>query len=123
MERWAALATGGALLFGGLALYWWGLRTLGAMFGAATGFGVRLYAAHRLVTHGPYAIIRHPMYLAVMMAFAGSVLVYRTWACLLYALLVAGLPVRARAEERALARQFGAEWEHYRQRVPGWIRG
>ena len=120
-ERWAALAAGGALLFGGMALYWWGFRTLGEMFGAASGFGVRLYATHRLVTNGPYAVIRHPMYLGVIMAFAGSILVYRTWACVLYALMVVGLPVRARAEDRALAGAFGEEWERYRRRVPGWV--
>jgi len=120
-ERWAALAAGSALLFGGLAVYWWGLRTMGEMFGAASGFGVRLYAAHHLITNGPFAIVRHPMYLGVMTAFAGGLLVYRTWAALAYALMVVGLPLRARKEEQALAGEFGDEWEVYRRRTPGWF--
>jgi protein-S-isoprenylcysteine O-methyltransferase Ste14 len=29
--------------------------------------------------------------------------------------------VRARREEAALAAEFGAEWEEYKRRVPGWF--
>lgn len=119
--RWTALILGGVPPFGGLALYWWGIRTLGEMFGAASGFGVRLCAAHRLVTSGPYGIVRHPMYVGVILAFIGALLVYRTWACAVYALMFVGLPIRAAREERALSAQFGDRWEEYRQRVPGWF--
>jgi protein-S-isoprenylcysteine O-methyltransferase Ste14 len=119
--RGLLLSIGAALFFAGLALYFWGLHTLGRMFGPSTGFGVRLHAAHRLVASGPYAHVRHPMYLAVIAAAQGSLLLYRTWATLCFAIIMFGLVVRARREERALAREFGQQWADYRARVPGWL--
>ncbi len=119
--RLAALASGSVLLFGGLALYLWGLRALGSMFGSASGLAARLYEDHRLVVTGPYAWIRHPMYLGVMAAFFGGLLLYRTWALALYAPLMLGLVIRARREEEALVAEFGDEWQRYRRRVPAWI--
>ena len=115
------LSVGGLLFFGGLVLYLWGLRSLGQMFGPSSGFGVRLHASHRLVTAGPYAHIRHPMYLAVIGAGIGSFLLYRTWAALCFAVIMLGLMVRARREEKVLAEEFGLEWKVYASRVPAWF--
>ena len=109
------------LLSAGCSLYLWGLRSLGSMFGPSSGFGVRLSAGHRLIDSGPYARVRHPMYLAVMIAALGSLLLYRTWATLAFAVLMLGLVVRSRREERVLAQEFGQEWREYAARVPAWI--
>ena len=115
------LSVGVLLFFGGLALYLWGMRSLGRLFGPSSGFGVRLQATHRLVTTGPYAHVRHPMYLAVFAAAIGSLLLYRTWATLGFAIIMFGLVVRARREESLLAQEFGAEWEAYASQVPPWL--
>jgi protein-S-isoprenylcysteine O-methyltransferase Ste14 len=119
--RLVAVLAGASLLLGGLSLYLWGLLTLGRMFGPSSGFGVRLHAAHRLVTTGPFGLIRHPMYLAVMTAAVGSLALYRTWATLCFAVTMLGLVLRARREERVLAEEFGAEWADYASRVPRWF--
>jgi len=119
--RLASLTLGALLYFPALGLYLWGLRTLGAMFGPSTGFGVRLAAGHRLITTGPFALVRHPMYLAVIAAGIGGLLLYRTWAMLAFAAAMFGLIVRARREEAALAAEFGATWEAYCRRVPPWL--
>ncbi len=115
------LLVGGLLFFGGLVLYLWGLRSLGQMFAPSSGFGVRLHVAHRLVTVGPYAHIRHPMYLAVVGAGIGSFFLYRTWAALCFAVMMFGLGVRAHREEKVLAEEFGLEWKDYAARVPAWF--
>ncbi len=94
---------------------------LGKMFGASSGFGVRLYANHRLITNGPYAVVRHPMYLAVIIAFLGGLLLFRTWTMLIFGLSMLGLGRRAQLEERILAAEFGEEWEVYKQAVPAWL--
>ena len=119
--RVACLAVGGAVYFSSLCLYIWGLRTLGANFNAASGFGVRLHQAHQLITHGPYAMIRHPMYLAVILAFWGGLLLYRSWTMLFFAVIMLGLLYRAAREDEALMQAFGAEWQNYKDRVLGWV--
>ena len=119
--RLLLLSVAAPLFFGGLALYLWGMRTLGPMFGPSSGFGVRLHAKHRLVATGPYAYVRHPMYLGVISTAIGSLLLYRTWASLGFAIIMFGLAVRARREEGVLAQEFGAEWEAYASHVPAWV--
>jgi len=112
---------GGVIFFASLILYVWGLRTLGSNFNASSGFGVRLHQEHQLITQGPYAYIRHPMYLAVILACWGGLLLYHTWTMLLFAVMMLGLLYRARKEEEALRLLFGEEWEVYKRHVPGWI--
>lgn len=115
------LALGSMLYFPGIALYLWGYRTLGRMFGISSGFGAALYQDHHLVRNGPYRVIRHPMYLAVILTAFGALLVFRTWTMALYAPLSLGVVVRARREERLLAEEFGEEWHAYSQEVNAWL--
>jgi len=115
------LVIGGLLYFPGIALYLWGYRTLGRMFGISSGFGATLYQDHKLVRVGPYRYVRHPMYLAVILAAFGALLIFRTWTMVLYAPLSLGIIVRARREERLLAEEFGEEWDVYRREVNGWF--
>ena len=119
--RLTADIAGALIFFSSLAIYVWGYRTLGAMFTASTSFGVRLMADPRLVTSGPYRFVRHPMYLAVILAGFGGLLLYRTWAMLVFALTMFGLTLRARREDQALAAELGDQWQEYIRQVPGWI--
>lgn len=115
------LVVGTPIFLGGLGLYLWGLRTLGRMFGPSSGFGVRLHAGHRLITSNPYAYVRHPMYLGVIAAAFGSLLIYRTWTMLAFSIMMLGTVFRAKREERILAQEFGAAWEAYASAVPAWL--
>ncbi|NJD60330.1 MAG: isoprenylcysteine carboxylmethyltransferase family protein [Anaerolineae bacterium] len=115
------LLLGAVLYFPSLLLYLWGMHTLGSNFNASSGFGVRLQQDHKLVTSGPFAYIRHPMYLGVILACWGGLLMYLTWTMLVYAIMMFGLIYRAHKEEAALFIEFGDTWEAYRQRVPGWV--
>jgi protein-S-isoprenylcysteine O-methyltransferase Ste14 len=112
---------GAVVFFASLSLYIWGLRTLGANFNASSGFGVRLNQAHKLVTTGPFAYVRHPMYMAVILAGWSGLALYRTWTMLLFAVIMLGLLFRGRREEEALAQVFGSQWEMYTRGVPGWF--
>jgi protein-S-isoprenylcysteine O-methyltransferase Ste14 len=58
--RATALALGVLLLFPGLALVLWGRFTLGEMYNVSSSMGAQLYADHRLITHGPFAIVATP---------------------------------------------------------------
>jgi protein-S-isoprenylcysteine O-methyltransferase Ste14 len=121
--RTLALAAGAPLYAAGLALVMWGRLALGDMFAASSSRGAPLFAEQRLVTHGPYARVRHPMYLGYMLAAVGGLLLYRTWTTLLLVPASLTLALRARREEAALAARFGAAWAAYVRRVPAWIPG
>jgi protein-S-isoprenylcysteine O-methyltransferase Ste14 len=79
--------------------------------------------ARRLVTSGPYALIRHPLYLGEMVALTGVAVQYLSaWALLLLALVWAFQLQRMTYEELVLSRVF-PEYEDYMTRkarlVPG----
>jgi protein-S-isoprenylcysteine O-methyltransferase Ste14 len=61
------------------------------------------------------------MYVGVIMASFGGLLIYRTWALVFAATTFLGLTVRAHREEQALAAEFGEQWDTYCQRVSAWI--
>jgi protein-S-isoprenylcysteine O-methyltransferase Ste14 len=115
--------TGALLYFPALTLYGWGLATLGAQFGVSGLLGAGLYEDHKLVTHGPFAFMRHPMYFGVLLAAAGALLIFHTWAMVLFAPMSLVVLGRARREESLLARHFGDEWAEYAKRVPMWLPG
>jgi protein-S-isoprenylcysteine O-methyltransferase Ste14 len=115
------LVAGTLLYFPGLALALWGRQTLGKMYFVSTGFGAQLYADHQLVTHGPFAMVRHPMYLGLITAALGSLLIYQTWTTVLFALFAPFLLRRARREEQALSAEFGEQWREYCKRVPAYF--
>ncbi len=119
--KFCLLLLGAALFFPSLLLYFWGMQTLGANFNASSGFGVRLQQTHQLVTTGPYSYVRHPMYLGVILACWGGLMMYLTWTMLVFAFMMLGLFYRAHKEEEALRIEFGETWDAYRQRVPGWL--
>lgn len=119
--RALALAIGTLLFFPGLGLALWGRLALGRFYFVSSGFGAPLYPNHQLITKGPFAIVRHPMYVGIFFAGLGGLLIYRTWTMVFIALNFLGLVVRARREEEALHEKFGQQWVDYCQRTPRWI--
>lgn len=79
--------------------------------------------AKRLVTTGPYAWTRNPLYLANLIAFAGFVILCELPWFAAGSLLVLGAAFHAiaRYEEGILASSFGAEFDDYSARVPMWF--
>jgi protein-S-isoprenylcysteine O-methyltransferase Ste14 len=116
-----ALLLGVAMFFPGVCLYFWGAVTLGEMFNASSPFGVQLDEDHVLVTSGPFANLRHPLYLGLMLTAFGGCLIYRTWTYVFVSCCALGLLFRARTEELALSDEFGEQWEVYCQHVPAWF--
>jgi protein-S-isoprenylcysteine O-methyltransferase Ste14 len=121
IQRIIVLVIGSLLYFPGIALYLWGYWTLGRMFGISSGFGATLYQDHQFIRSGPYRYVRHPMYLAVILAAFGALSIFRTWAMVLFSVSSLVVIFCARQEEQLLAEEFGEEWERYRQEVNGWI--
>ena len=77
----------------------------------------------RLVVQGLHHYVRNPMYIGVATIVLGQAVLFRSWHVLEY-LAVVLLIVQFFIlfyEEPTLARQFGAEYEEYKRRVPRWI--
>ena len=76
----------------------------------------------RLVTTGPFALCRNPMYLGHLIFLAGLALTLHSW---LAAILLIGTAIRfqlrVRRDERRLAERFGDAYLDYRSRVKRWI--
>jgi protein-S-isoprenylcysteine O-methyltransferase Ste14 len=80
-------------------------------------------APRRLVTRGPYRLVRNPMYIGVGLFFAGIALFYESTLFLAYAALffVASHVFVVLYEEPTLHRTFGSEYSAYCSRVRRWL--
>lgn len=112
------LILGTLLYFPGMLVLLWARLTLGKNYFVSTGFGAQLFKDHQLITSGPYAFIRHPMYAGLILASVGALLVYMTWTTVYFVLFAPLTLVRARREEQALSAEFGEPWQEYCRRVP-----
>ncbi|KAJ6554262.1 hypothetical protein B0H19DRAFT_948515 [Mycena capillaripes] len=130
---------GAVLIIGGASIRFHCYRELGRHF----TFALSLRDNHRLITTGPYAIVRHPSYAGGNMTLLGAVLTLlcdgswwfcggcatvwgRVLAVAFIAATVLYVPayVRGAKEDAYLRRFFGTEWERYAQRVQyGYIPG
>lgn len=78
----------------------------------------------RLITTGPYALCRNPMYLGHIIFTVGLIAVFRS--PLAVALLLnrmARFSRQVRMDEERLERAFGEEYRAYRARVRRWVPG
>jgi protein-S-isoprenylcysteine O-methyltransferase Ste14 len=77
---------------------------------------LQLRKEHRLVTTGPYARIRHPLYTAMFGYATSLAFVTANWVFIIFALLIiAGLFARVPKEEQMLINEFGEEYKAYIQ--------
>ena len=113
--------TGFIIFMPAICLYLSGLFALGKYFGISTFLGADLDSGHRLIQDGPFHFVRHPMYLAVILAAIGAFLVFRTWAMLVFLPMSTVVFLRASQEEKLLAIVFGDQWRSYARQVPMWI--
>ena len=95
---WLLVATGAAVVG-------WAVRTAGA---------VDLSAPDSLVTSGPYAYSRNPMYVAWHAMFLGlSLLANAVWLILLFPAVLAVTHRAIRREEQHVERRFRGEYRDY----------
>ncbi len=80
---------------------------------------VEIREQHTLVRTGPYARIRHPIYLATLLEVVAAALLFNAWLPGAVGLVAMALVLshRIRIEERAMAQKFGGAWREYRLRT------
>jgi protein-S-isoprenylcysteine O-methyltransferase Ste14 len=109
MFSWSPLRMAGAVL----AVVGLAFLTV-ARFQLGNSFSVTPQAK-RLVTHGLYSRIRHPVYIFGWLAISGLFLYINQAKFLwLMTLLIPMQVARARAEDKVLAQHFGDEYAAYR---------
>jgi protein-S-isoprenylcysteine O-methyltransferase Ste14 len=106
--------SGAAITASGLLFSVWGRRHLGSNWSQE----VTLKKDHELITSGPYALVRHPIYTGLLLAFIGSAVARDEWRGLIAVALVFGaLWYKLRLEEKWMRAQFGESYEAYSRRV------
>jgi len=108
------------IVLGGLALAFWARATLGGNWSGT----ITLKENHTLVQSGPYGIVRHPIYTAILAMFLGSAITYGTrGAFLAFPVCAVGFILKARQEEALMQQTFPDAYPDYRTRtkmlVPG----
>jgi protein-S-isoprenylcysteine O-methyltransferase Ste14 len=96
-----------------LLIFWWAIstaRNLDFAFSKTVG---------KIITKGPYGLVRHPFYLSYVLAWGASTLLFPSillWITLLY--LVAFYVMSARAEEKViLESEYSEEYAKYKQKI------
>jgi protein-S-isoprenylcysteine O-methyltransferase Ste14 len=105
-----------AMAVGSLWFCYAAARTLGKQWSLVA----RVIEGHELITEGPYAIVRNPIYLAMFGMLVATGLALSRWQALVAAIVLyfAGTAIRIWSEERLLRETFGAGFKDYAQRVP-----
>jgi protein-S-isoprenylcysteine O-methyltransferase Ste14 len=106
-------AVGAALLLAGLALAVWARVYLGRNW----GMPMTQRAEPELVTSGPYAYVRHPIYSGILLAILGTALATNLYWLIGVVLLGAYFAYSATVEERTLATTFPTSYASYRTRT------
>jgi len=75
---------------------------------------------HRLATHGPYAVVRHPQYTGFFLVVFGEAVVHwpTVFSLAAFPIIVLTYVLLARREERQMVATYGATYAEYRNRVP-----
>jgi protein-S-isoprenylcysteine O-methyltransferase Ste14 len=79
---------------------------------------VALKEGHRLVSTGPYSLVRHPIYTGLLAAVLGSAIAAGTWEAFLgFAVMIPAYIIKWRREERLLEGEFGQEYRDYMKKT------
>ena len=104
------------LMGGSVALFVGSSRALGQNWSLIA----RTRSDHKLVTSGPYAYVRHPIYLGMFLFLLGLSAALGHWLSLVLAIppFLAGTNIRTQIEDRLLEQGFGEEFRDYRRSTP-----
>ena len=115
-EQIRGVAVAGALVWlAGLWLFWRSHTDLGNNWSVT----LEVRSTHRLVTHGVYRRVRHPMYASFLLLAAAQALLLPNWIAGWAAMAAIGLMciIRVPREESMMCKFFGDEYRQYMQRT------
>lgn len=103
--------SGLVICFLGFIIWWWGKVTIGNAFHP-------LPRAKKVVSHGIYSKIRHPIYTGLSFVLVGLSVLFSHWfITFLCGFTIAIQIVRARREEAILIEKFGEKYIEYKKKT------
>lgn len=112
--------SGAAVTLAGLLFTVWARVHLGANWSRS----VTIKQDHELITSGPYALVRHPIYTGLLVAFVGSAIAITELRGLVaFALVFVSLWYKLRLEEQWMRSQFGDAYVAYARRTAALVPG
>jgi protein-S-isoprenylcysteine O-methyltransferase Ste14 len=111
----AVFFIGVGIMLIGMALRYWGVITLGAFFRTT----IETEQDQKVVSRGPYRLIRHPSYCGWLLVCLGYGIAVQNWLSLLAAFLLplAALLHRIQVEERVLVSSLGTAYVEYQKKT------
>ena len=98
----------------GATLAIWARSTLGGNWSAS----VTVKENHLFVHHGPYRLVRHPIYAGGLLAMLGTAVVHGEAGCFVaVAIAFVGWWLKTRIEEEFMTQQFGEDYRRYQKDV------
>ena len=109
----ALVIVGAAIIVAGAAVNIWGRLLLRDNWANQ----IRIYADHQLITMGPYALVRHPLYASIILMLFGGSIIHRNWLALLLTMVVftPAMVYRARQEEVLLEKEVPGYGDYMRR--------
>jgi protein-S-isoprenylcysteine O-methyltransferase Ste14 len=105
---------GAAVTVGGLLFAVWARVHLGRNWSRS----VTIKQDHELISTGPYAVVRHPIYTGILTGFLGTAIaVSQVRGFVSFALIFLALWLKLRMEETWMRAQFGEVYANYAQRT------
>jgi protein-S-isoprenylcysteine O-methyltransferase Ste14 len=98
----------------------WFVSAAVRILGKQWSLAARVLEGHRLITKGPYSVVRNPIYTGMFGMLLATGLAISHWVGLLIAIVVyaIGTVIRVNSEEKLLREAFGEEFETYARKVP-----
>jgi protein-S-isoprenylcysteine O-methyltransferase Ste14 len=108
---WYAFEAGVALVLAGMGLRLWASAVLGRFHLPV----VTIQKDHKLVSSGPYAVVRHPIYAGLLLSMAGLGAMLGTWSSLSASVVLPliGAVRRITVEEKVMASALGDAYGEY----------
>ncbi len=112
--HWLRFVIGSILLFIGVVVIIWGIKTLNLN----TSSGLK----GKLITNGPYKYSRNPQYIGIILAIIGYIIISNSFLTFITGLLgIILFTITPYAEEPWLREQFKKKYEDYCKKVPRFI--
>jgi protein-S-isoprenylcysteine O-methyltransferase Ste14 len=110
---YAVQLVGVPLVMGGIAFAMWARFTLGSNW----GMPMTLRENPELVTGGPYAFVRHPIYTGIIFAMLGTGMVFGAWWFIILVVAFGYFLISTAQEEKDMVQHFPDAYPAYKART------